>query len=83
MRALILALTGGLGLATSPQAAPLRPNHVFTEFGAKPSIELVRDGCGRGWHRDRWRDEWGYRRWGHCIPNAGPNDPWSAGWNHP
>ena len=83
MRALILALAGGLGLATSAHAAPLTPNHVSTEFGAKPSIELARDGCGRGWHRNRWRDEWGNRRWGHCIPNAGPHDAWSAGWNHP
>ena len=30
------------------------------ELGTAPSLELVRDGCGRGWHRTRWRDQWGY-----------------------
>src|SRR5215469_2262198 len=83
MRGLILALSGGLILAASAPAAPLALNQAFTEFSAKPSIELARDGCGRGWHRDRWRDEWGYRRGGHCIPNGGRHDAWSTGWNHP
>jgi hypothetical protein len=23
-------------------------------------FELVRQGCGYGWHRGRWRDRWGY-----------------------
>ena len=83
MRGLILAFAAGLTLAASAQAAPRAPNPASIELGAPPPVELVRDGCGRGWHRDRWRDEWGYRRWGHCIPNAGPHDAWSAGWNHP
>jgi hypothetical protein len=30
------------------------------ELGTALSLELVRDGCGRGWHRTRWRDQWGY-----------------------
>ena len=82
MRGLILAFAGGLALAASAQAAPLGLNSSI-EFGAAAPVEQVRDGCGRGWHRSRWRDEWGYRRWGHCIPNAGPHDAWSAGWSHP
>jgi len=83
MRGLILALSDGLILAASAEAAPLALNHVFTEFGARPSIELVRNGCGRGWHRDRWRDQTGYAHWGHCIPNGDPQDAWTAGWSHP
>src|SRR6266436_1239718 len=31
-----------------------------TEIAAMPSIELVRQGCGWGWHRGGWRDRWGY-----------------------
>jgi hypothetical protein len=83
MRALILAFVLGLALATSAQAAPLAPKPAGMELPSLPPIQLVRDGCGRGWHRSRWRDQWGYRRWGHCIPNGGPHDAWSAGWNHP
>lgn len=83
MRGLILAFAGGLALAASAQAAPLARNPASIELSGAPPVELVRDGCGRGWHRSRWRDQWGYRRWGQCIPNGGPHDAWSAGWNHP
>ena len=83
MRALILALAGGLAVAASARATPLAANPASIELGAAHPVELVRDGCGPGWHRGRWRDEWGPRRWGRCIPNAGPNDAWSAGWSHP
>jgi len=83
MRGLILAFAAGLTLAASAQAAPRAPNPASIELGAAPHVGLVRDGCGRGWHRGRWRDEWGYWRWGHCIPNGGPHDAWSQGWNHP
>jgi len=71
MRGLILALAGGLTLAASAQAAPLTPNHASIELGAAPPVELVRDGCGRGWHRPRWRDQWGNWQWGDCVPNEG------------
>ena len=83
MRGLILAFAGGLALAASAQAAPLARNPASIELSGAPPVELVRDGCGRGWHRSRWRDQWGDRRWGYCIPNGGPHDAWSAGWNHP
>jgi len=83
MRRVILAFVGGLALAASTQAAPVWRNTAGIEFGAAPPIELVRDGCGRGWHLSRWRDQWGYWHSDHCIPNGGPHDAWSAGWNHP
>ena len=83
MRALILAFAVGLAFAASTQAAPVWRNAAGIELGAAPLIELVRDGCGRGWHRRSWRDQWAYWHWGHCIPNGGPHDAWSAGWNHP
>ena len=82
MRALLLALGAGLVLVASAQATPLAPKSASIELGAAPPIELVRDGCGRGWHRDRWRDQSGDWHWGHCIPNGGPHDAWSAGWDH-
>ena len=59
MRGLILASAVGLAFAASAQATPLAPNPVSIELGAAPSVELVRDDCGRGWHRTRWRDQWG------------------------
>ena len=51
MRGLTLAFAGGLALAASVQAAPLAPNRASIELGAASSVELVRDNCGRGWHR--------------------------------
>jgi hypothetical protein len=83
MRASILAFAIGLALAASAQAAPLSPKPAVIELGAVPPFELARDGCGRGWHRDRWRDQSGDWHWGHCIPNGGPHDAWTAGWSHP
>ena len=71
MRALILASAVGLAFVASAQAAPLAPNPVSIEFGAAPSVELVRDDCGRGWYRTRWRDQWGNWQWGDCVPNEG------------
>jgi len=34
-------------------------------------VELVRDGSGCGWHRARWRDQWGNWQSGDCVPNEG------------
>jgi hypothetical protein len=83
MRKVILAFAGGLALMASTQAVPGLPKTAGIEFGRAPPIELVRDGCGRGWHRDRWRDQSGDRHWAHCIPNGGPHDAWTAGRSHP
>jgi len=69
MRGLILASAVGLAFAASAQATPLAPNPVSIELGAAPSVELVRDDCGRGWHRTHWRDQWGNWQWGDCVPN--------------
>ena len=82
MRALIIAIALGLALTTSAQAAPLPPMPTRIELRAAPFIKLVRDGCGRGWHRDRWRDHSGDWHWGDCVPNEGGYgyDGWDAGW---
>jgi hypothetical protein len=89
MRGLILAFAAGLILAASAQAAPLTSNRTSIEFGAAPPVELVRDNCGRGWHRTRWRDQWGNWQWGDCVPNEGGYGPGygydgrGAGWYVP
>jgi len=83
MRALILAFVLGLALAASAQAAPLAPQPAMIELGEAPPVQPVRDGCGRGWHRDRWRTQSGYWQWGHCIPNGDPQDAWTPSWSHP
>jgi hypothetical protein len=80
MRALILAFVGGLALATSAQAAPFAPKPASIELGTAPPIELVRDGCGRGYHRTHWRDQWGNWQWGDCVPYGGRSyGGWGAG----
>ena len=72
MRAVILAVLCGLALAPTPlQAAPVPAKPLPGELGVMPSLELVRDGCGRGWHRTRWRDQWGFWRGGDCVPDEG------------
>jgi|SRR6516162_8417925 hypothetical protein len=71
MRSVILAVAVGVALAASAQAAPFRPKPGMIEFDTVPSVELVRDGCGRGWHPTRWRDKWGNWQWGDCVPNEG------------
>jgi hypothetical protein len=85
MRATIVAFLSGLALAAAAvHAAPQPPGEApAAELGAAAPIEPASDGCGHGWHRPRWRDYWGYWHWGHCVPNGGPHDGWSAGWNHP
>jgi hypothetical protein len=72
MRAVVLtflglALLSAVSVQASPIAVPARP--IAAELGAAPSIELVRQGCGWGWHRGGWRDRWGYWHCGHCVPN--------------
>ena len=84
MRALILALAS-LALAAATQATPLAPKPASIELGAAPLFEPVRDGCGRGWHRSHWRDQWGNWQWGDCVPNEGGYgyDGRGAGWYNP
>ena len=72
MRAVILAVVCGLALAaTSLQAAPVPTKALPGELGVAPPVEPVRDGCGRGWHRHNWRDQWGYWHGGDCVPDGG------------
>jgi hypothetical protein len=95
MRASILAFVGGLALAASAQAVPLAPNPGSIELVVAPPVELVA-GCGWGWHRVHWQDQWGYWHW-HCVPighvhhwHGGrfehPYEDWrgpSGGWGNP
>jgi hypothetical protein len=84
MRAVILAVVCGLALAATPlQAAPVPIKATPVELGAAPPLDLVRDGCGRGWHRHHWCDQWGYWRWGDCIPDGGPHGGYGAGSYYP
>src|SRR5215472_16764082 len=84
MRTLILASAIGLALAISAQAAHFAPRPASIELGAAPPIELVRDGCGRGYHRTHWRDQWGNWQWGDCVPYEGrPYEGWGVGWYYP
>jgi hypothetical protein len=62
-----LAALGAGSVQASPIAVPAKP--IAVELGAAPSIELVRQGCGWGWHRGGWRDHRGYWHWGRCVPN--------------
>ena len=85
MRALMLAFVLGLALAASVQAAPLALKPTPIELRPAPPVELVRDGCGRGWHRTHWRDQWGNWQWGDCVPyGAGYGyEGRGAGWYYP
>jgi hypothetical protein len=85
MLVIVATFAGLVALAAaSVQAAPLPPVKATpAELGAAPPIELVEDGCGHGWHRHHWRDQWGYWHWGHCVPSGGPYHGWGAGWAHP
>ena len=71
MRVIVATLTSLVALAAvSVQAAPLAPTKVTgPALGASPSIELVREGCGWGWHRGHWWDRWGYWHRGGCYRN--------------
>jgi hypothetical protein len=71
MRTTIATLAGlTVFAAISAQAAPLTSLKATpAELNGAPPIELVRQGCGWGWHRGHWRDRWGYWHWGHCYPN--------------
>jgi hypothetical protein len=68
MRAAVIALAAVFGLMALPAPVRAAPAalHDF-DLGA-PSIALVREGCGAGWHREAWQDRWGnwHRR---CVPN--------------
>jgi hypothetical protein len=73
VRIIIIATCAGLVALSgiSVQAAPLPPAKAGrTAFGGAPQIELVADGCGYGYRRTRWQDEWGRWYWGRCVPKS-------------
>jgi hypothetical protein len=84
MRGVGVAVVSGIALAAaSVLAATPPPKPSAIEPGAALSLELVRDGCGRGWHRPRWRDQWGYWHGGDCTPDGGPHGGYGAGSYYP
>jgi len=84
MRFAIAAFVCGLAVAAaSAQAGPTLTKATPADAGAAPPIELVAQGCGHGWHRTRWRDQWGYWHWGDRVPDGGPYGSWGAGWYYP
>ena len=67
MRVIIAICAGLVGLSTiSAQAAPLPPSKAVTELTVSP-IEPAANGCGYGYKRTLWQDQWGRWHWGHCI----------------
>lgn len=70
MRIIIATCAGLVALsALSVQAAPPAPaKAVAAELIMSRPIELAAQGCGYGYRRTRWQDEWGYWHWGRCVP---------------
>jgi hypothetical protein len=68
MRAAVIALTAVFGLMALPAPVRAAPAPLHDLAVGAPTIALVRDGCGAGWHLEAWRDRWGnwHRR---CVPN--------------
>ena len=68
MRVFIAICAGLIDLSIiSAQAAPLPPREtVPTELTIWP-IEPAANGCGYGYKRTVWWDQWGRWHWGHCI----------------
>jgi hypothetical protein len=48
--------------AISAQATPLPP----TQLAISPVVPAA-DGCGYGYRRTHWQDQWGRWHLGHCI----------------
>ncbi len=68
MRAGIVALVAVCGLMALPAPVRAAPAVPHSTADATSAIALVRDGCGAGWHAQKWQDRWGnwHRR---CVPN--------------
>lgn len=77
MRTIIAFCTGLLALcAIAVQAAPLLPAKAHpTGMAVSPPVELVAQGCGYGYRRTQWQDEWGRWHWGRCVPKTWGNLP--------
>jgi hypothetical protein len=72
MHILIAGCASLLALAAiSVQAAPLPPAEAGPNHAAiSPPIELVAHGCGYGYRRTQWQDQWGHWHWGRCVPKS-------------
>src|SRR5215472_1384544 len=57
-------------LTASTQGASLAPKPALG-LGTAAPIEPADQACGWGWHRARWRDQWGCLHWGDCVPDGG------------
>jgi mono/diheme cytochrome c family protein len=70
MRVMIAGFAGLMALsAASSEAAHLLPANTGRDtLGAAPPIEFVAHGCGHGYRRTSWQDEWGYWHWDQCVP---------------
>jgi len=68
MRAAVIGLVAGIGLMALPAPVRAAPAALHGLAPGAAAIELVRDGCGAGWHMQAWQDRWGnwHRR---CVPN--------------
>jgi hypothetical protein len=68
MRVIIATCAGLVALSTiAAQAAPLFPSKaVPTELTVSPIVPAA-NGCGYGYRRTHWQDQWGRWHWGHCI----------------
>ena len=68
MRIIIASCAALVALsAISAQAAPLPPSkRVPTELVNSPIVPAA-NGCGYGYRRTQWQDQWGRWHWGHCI----------------
>jgi hypothetical protein len=52
-------------------SCPSTPNEGGpTQLAISPPVELAAQGCGYGYRRTRWQDDWGRWHRGHCW-NAG------------
>jgi len=68
MRVIIAICAGLIDLSIiSAQAAPLPPSKAVPPELTVSPIEPAANGCGYGYKRTVWWDQWGHWHWGHCI----------------
>jgi len=70
MRVVATIFAGLVALTALPaQSVPLFSAKTGpAALGATPAIELAAQGCGYGYRRTLWQDQWGYWHWGRCVP---------------
>jgi hypothetical protein len=68
VRATLIAVVAVFSLMAVPVPVEAAPAALHDLTLGASSIELVRGGCGPGWHPQARRDRWGnWRR--RCVPN--------------